>query len=108
MAALTLYSNTKRPSTRHYVPMVVHLATAMDWQLRAVALYSLTMRRQPCVFIIHFILWDAILSLDIVVAKIGRVEKVANIENDMVLLKYLLAPNALPKIYDHGVNLMET
>ena len=33
----------------------------------------------------------------------GVVEKVAKFKNDMVLLKYLLVPNALPKIYDQGV-----
>ena len=36
-------------------------------------------------------------------ARTGGVEKVAKVENDMVLLKYLLVPNALPKIYDQGV-----
>ena len=39
----------------------------------------------------------------LVLATTGGVEKVAKVENDMVLLKYLLVPNALPKINDQGV-----
>ena len=39
----------------------------------------------------------------LVLTRTGGVEKVATFENDMVLLKYLLVPNVLPKIYDQGV-----
>ena len=39
----------------------------------------------------------------LVLTRTGGVEKVAKFENDMILLKYLLAPSALPQIYDQGI-----
>ena len=44
----------------------------------------------------------------LVLTRTCGVKKVAKFENDMVLLKYLLVPNALPKIYDQGVIWLET
>ena len=43
----------------------------------------------------------------LVQARTDGVEKVVYVVNDMILPKSLKAPNALPKIYDQGVILIE-
>ena len=60
------------------------------WQGGVVGvLYFLSMQIKAAkrlVYVIHLMLLGAILSLNIVVARIGGVEKVADVENDMVFI----------------------